>query len=215
MFLQDKQILASKRRLASNKRTRSLVREHQTSVPLLAYHNPASAAPGLADKKLGSPPQRAAPAVDLLDDGLARPCPIVDDNSFCQERQYSQNRRRRTEGTTTNSARRISSSALKSRRHCGWLDSANSPKALAIPPPDSQPATAAACVSCNRQTNYSGLLLLCDSQSLRAWPYARPSSFFKNLARGRQISGIDYRNAVRPLHHLSEQGLKQLLVDPA
>jgi len=183
VFLQDKQILASKRRLASNKRTTLLAREHQTSVPLLAYHNPASAAPGLAGKRLGSPPQKAAPAVDRLDDELTRRCPIVDDNSFCQERQYSQNRRRRSEDTTTNAATRISSSALKSRPHPGWRDSANLPKAPATPPPDAELTKVVTCVSCNRQTNYSGLLLLCDSRWLHVWRYARPSSFFKNRAR--------------------------------
>lgn len=65
---QDKQIPASKRRLASNKHITSLAREHQTSVPLLADHNRASAVTDLADKRLGPLLQRAAPAVDLLDD---------------------------------------------------------------------------------------------------------------------------------------------------
>lgn len=158
VFWLDKQILSSKRRLPSSKHTAWLAREHQTSVPVPADRIPTSAVPVPADNTLGFHPQKAVPVLGPRDDELEQRSASVDGNTFFQEPQYNQNRRRQTADTTTNAATGISSSALKTHLHRGLLDLANSPKVSTTPPHDAAPAKASTYVSCSLQTNYSGPL---------------------------------------------------------
>jgi hypothetical protein len=76
----------------------------RTSVLLSADHTQANVTIDLAGKRLASRRRMAEPASDLLDDALARSCPIAVCSNACAVRQCNQDHPPQNEDTMTTGA---------------------------------------------------------------------------------------------------------------